>query len=305
MKSQRTSKRLVFFLFLLIPLPGCQHIDALLHPVPPARTTPPPQTFDESASFGWRVWWGMSHDYLAPRSREMDKQGLRPQNLEVYNDEGDTTYACIYLRDPRAWQARWHYERPAFDREFRILRDKGYQPIDIEVVNELGVLRYSSLWIENPGGPAWVARWHLTHEEFLDEIDDYRRKGYRPIDLETYGFDGKTRYVYVMIHDPEKSDWEAVWGKTAEGMEAEFNRLVGRGYRMTNLEASYPQGELRLSGIFVKDSQPTEWRWTSSRSGGQIRQEIDALGDRFRPVHIAVAPHKEGGLVYIIIWRRN
>ncbi len=305
MKDWRVCKLAAFALLLPALCSGCQQLDALINPVPPARTLPPPQTFDESASFGWMVWWGMSHDYLAPRSMEMNRQGYRPQNLEVYKDEGDTRYACIYLRDARAWQARWHYDRAGFDREFRILRDKGYQPIDVEVVNEQGNLRYSSLWIENPGGPAWVARWHLTHDEFLDELEDYRRKGYRPIDLEIYGIEDGTRYAYVMIHDPENSDWRAVWGKTTEDMQEETDSLVRRGYRMIDLEASYPQGDLRLSGIFVKDRQPTAWRWTLSRSGGQIRREIDELGGRFRPVCMAIAPHKEGGLAYVIIWRAN
>ena len=35
------------------------------------------------------------------------------------------------------------------------------------------------------------------------------------------------------------------------------------------------------------------------------RQVIDRLGRGHRPVHMAIYPHKEGGLAYAWIWRRN
>ena len=273
--------------------------------VPRAKTTPPPPTFDESGSFAWRVVWGMSQAEFARNVRTLKRQGYRPHDLEVYRYEDQTRFAGIFLKDPRAWQARWRRTRSAFDADFRLLRDRGYQPIDLEVINERGALRYSSVWIENPGGPAWRARWDLTHEQLLDELEEYRRKGYRPTDLEIYDIGGKTRYAYVMIHDPRGADCEALWHKAAETMKRELRSLVSRGYRVVALEGSTVHGELRWSAIFSKDRRMRDSTFTVCRSSGQIHRAIRDLGSRYRPIHFGVTRHKEGGYQYFWVWQRN
>jgi len=287
----------------LLALVGC--VDPFGWTIPRARTQPPPAAFDETRSFAWRNAWGMSQSSLARYVAELKAEGYRPHDLEVYRDEGFTRFAAIWLKDSRAWQARWRSARGEFDRDFRILRDKGYQPVDIEIINEEGTLRYSAVWIENPGGPGWVARWDLRHEQFLDELESWRARGYRPIDLEIYGIEGRTRYAYVMVHDPAGAGWLARWGKTAEAMDEEMSLLAQQGYRVLDFEPSYPRGQLRLSGIFVRDGRGGDIRCTISRSSGQIRAEIARLGDRYRPIHMAIAPHKEGGLAYLWVWQRN
>jgi len=287
----------------LLALTGC--VDPFGWSISKARTTPPPAAFDEAASFAWRAAWGMSQSSLARYVADYKRDGYRPHDLEVYREEGATRFAGIWLKDPRAWQARWRYARAEFDRDFRVLRGKGYQPIDLEIINEEGTLRYSAVWIENPGGPAWVARWDLRHEQFLDELESWRARGYRPVDLEIYGIEGNTRYAYIMVHDPARAEWVALWGKTVETMGPELDSLTRQGYRVLDFEPSYPQGELRLSAILVKDDRVGDTRWTLSRSTGQIQAEIARLGDRYRPIHMAIAPHKEGGMAYLWIWQRN
>jgi len=287
----------------LLAVAGC--VDPFGWSIPRARTTPPPAAFDETASFAWRAAWGMSQASLGRYVADYKASGYRLHDLEVYREEGATRFAGIWLKDGRAWQGRWRYTRADFGRDFRILRGKGYQPIDLEIVNEEGTLRYSAVWIENPGGPAWVARWDLRHEQFLDELESWRAKGYRPIDLEIYGIEGNTRYAYVMVHDPARADWVARWGKTVEAMEPEMDSLTQQGYRVLDFEPSYPQGQLRLSAFLVKDGRGSDTRWTLSRSTGQIQAEIARLGGRYRPIHMAIAPHKEGGMAYGWIWQRN
>lgn len=287
----------------IVVLAGCA--DPAGWRIPEARKTPPPSTFDEAESLPWRAAWGMSQADLGRYVAEYKSEGYRPHNLEVYREEGGTRFAGIWLKDGRGWHVRWRSTRAQFDRDFGILRYKGYQPIDLAVVNEAGQLRYCSVWIENPGGPGWVARWDLRHDQFIDELDSWRGKGFRPIDLEVYGIEGNTRYAYVMIHDPQHADWVAIWGKTVEEMDTELGSLMRTGYRVLSLVASYPQGELRLSAILLNDARGDESRWTISRSSGQIQAEISRLGDRYRPTHMAIGPHKEGGMAHIWIWQRN
>ena len=255
--------------------------------------------------YAWRAVWGMSQAAFGRAVSKNKREGYRPHDIEVYRDEGRTRLAGIFLKDPRAWQARWRRTRGEFDRDFEVLRRQGYTPIDIEVINGRGTLRYSSIWIENPTGPPWRARWGLTNGEFLDELEEYRRKGYRPIDLEIYGIDGKTRYAYVMIRDPRRPRWVARWGLTVESMGTEMDSMSRRGYRAADFEPAYPRGKLRLSAIFLRDARAGDWQWTMLRSSGQIQRAIRRLGNRYRPIHVAVGPHVEGGLGYLWIWQRN
>lgn len=287
----------------LLCLTGC--LGPFLSPIPKASTAPPPPTFNESAGFHWRAWWGMSQDTLGRTVADLKREGYRLHDIEVYREEGHTRFAAIWLKDPRLWGGWWRQTRSQFDRNFRLMSGKGYQPIDLEIINEEGTLRYSSVWIENPGGPHWVARWDLRHEGFLDELEAWRAKGYRPVDLEVYGIGGRTRYAYIMVHDPRAATWVARWGKTAEDMADERRTRAQQGYRVVDFEPSYPQGKPRFSAIFVRDGRGSDWLLTLNRSSGQIRSDIRRLGDRYRPIHLAVGPHKEGGLAYVWIWQRN
>jgi hypothetical protein len=270
-----------------------------------ARTVPPPYKFDESGVFSWRVVWGKSQSAFVRSISSMTRKGYRLHDLEIYRDEGATRFAGIFLKDSRRGQVRWRRTHSQFERDFEVLKGRGYQPIDLEVINERGTLRYSSVWMENPGGPAWRMRWGLTNGEFLDELEIHRRKGYRPTDIEVYGIGAKTRYGYVMVHDPRSSAWTARWGKTPDSMDAEMRSQQRRRSRVIDFEPSYPQGKLRLSAIFVADSSARGWKWTMCRSSGQISSAIDRLGSTHRPIHVAIGPHKEGGLAYLWIWQRN
>ena len=274
-------------------------------PVPKARTTSPPYAFNENGSFSWKAVWGQSQSYFSRSISSMTRDGYRLSDLEVYKDEGDTRFAGIFLKDSRRGYVRWRLTRGQFDRDFKVMVQQGYQPIDLEVINERGTLRYSSVWMENPGGPAWRMRWGLTHGEFLDELDTYRRKGYCPMDIEVYGTGSGTRYGYVMVRDSSRSAWTAVYGKSVESMSSEMDYHRRRSSRILDFEPSYPQGKLKLSAIFVSDASARGWTWTMCRSSGQIHNAIEKYGGSHRPVHVAIGPHKEGGLAYLWIWRRN
>ncbi len=147
-------------------------------------------------------------------------------------------------------------------------------------------------------------RWNLDYETFHDEIDDYGRQGYRPTDLEIYGYEGGTKYGYVMVYEPDV-EWQARWGLSVERMMEEMDDLMDQGYRLADFEASYPQGEVELSAIFVLDDDWSDWTWTFSRSSGEIRQAFDMMKATHRPVNIVVAPHEEGGMLYAWIWLEN
>jgi hypothetical protein len=273
--------------------------------VPPARTTSPPYAFDESGAFSWKTVWGMSQSVFSKKVSSMTRDGYRLHDMEVYHDEGNTRFAGIFLKDSRRGYVRWRLTRSQFDRDFEVMSGQGYQPIDLEIINEHGTLRHSSVWMENPGGPGWRMRWGLTNGEFLDELDTWRNKGYRPTDIEVYGIGAKTRYAYIMVHDPSGANWTARWGKSVESMGSEMNSQQRRGSRIIDFEPSYPQGKLKLSAIFIADSSSRGWTWTMCRSSGQITSAINRLGSTHRPIHVAVGPHKEGGLGYLWIWQKN
>ena len=283
--------------------PGC--LDPTGRPIPQVDKTSQRPPFDETGSFPWKVVWGMSQAEFGRHVSKYQREGYRPHDLEAYRDEGNTRFAGIFLKDGRGWQVRWRSTRSQFDRDFKTLRAKGYQLVDLEIVKERQTLRYSSVWISNPGGPAWRARWGLTHGEFLDELEQYRGQGYRPTDLEIYGTGNRTRYAYVMARDPGRAPWQARWGKTSDTIGAAMDSMTRQGYRIADFEPSYPQGKLRFSAIFIKDARRRNTTWTMSRSGGQIKREIKRLGSRYRPVHLAIGPHKEGGLAYLVVWQQN
>ncbi len=73
--------------------------------IPQARTEPPPNAFDEMASYAWQAAWGMSQDEFDKYCQQQTQAGYRLHDIEVYRYDDQTRFAGIWLKDPRAWRA--------------------------------------------------------------------------------------------------------------------------------------------------------------------------------------------------------
>ena len=60
---------------------------------------------------------------------------------------------------------------------------EGIPPIDIEIDN--GGATYVGVWQRNTDGLGWASRRQLTDDEFHANWDEYRKKGYRPINQDS------------------------------------------------------------------------------------------------------------------------
>ena len=291
-----------FVLLALTLTPGCG--DPLGWDIPDARTSAPPEAFSELASHAWYATWGASQAAFNRKVTQYAAEGYRLADLEIYRYDGQTQFAGIWLKDHRAWKAWWQHDRHAFDQQFKVMSAKGYQPVDLEITSFDGDARYSAIWIENPVGPRWVMRWGLDYEQFKDELDARAAEGYQPVDLEMVEVNGHARYAYIMVFAPDV-DWVIRWGLSRDRMGEELDALVLEGYRIIDLDVFFPGGEVRGGAILVRDDWPVDWDFTMSRSSGELDEVFEGMGGYYRPASIFVAPHEDGGMLYVWTWLAN
>ncbi len=95
----------------------------------------------------------------------------------------------------------------AFGKHFQKKKSQGYRVIDIEVDKIGGQTRYSAIYQKNTDKRGWASLRNLTHEQFSQKWKDYRAKGYRLIDQESYNIGSQRRYAGVWEENKEKLDW--------------------------------------------------------------------------------------------------
>ena len=65
------------------------------------------------------------------------------------------------------------------------------------------------MWQKNTDGRGWASWRNLTSQQFSDVWNEYREKGYRPIDQDTAVVDGSVFYSLVMVQNKEGLGWKS------------------------------------------------------------------------------------------------
>lgn len=240
------------------------------------------QDIDNPKEVSWRVVWNYTQEEFEKKTDEYKAENFRIHDLEVYNQRGNTVFACIYHDnyDDRGWWAVWRYDSEQFDTSFAEYRAQ-YRMTDIEVFTEMTTgtedLRYSGVWVENKENLRWACRWNLSSDQWNTEFAKYKNDGYRPIDIEVYIYGGEVYFAAVWVENQARRTWEMVWGQSHEQYQAKFNQMVDKTFRPVDMESYVIDGTMYYAGIWESDERGDAWsaRWNLSAT------EYDEKSDEF------------------------
>ena len=167
------------------------------------------------------------------RHEQHARAGLMPVDFEMAQLDGIEYFSGIWMKDPgnHLWTMRFWQTISDFDASCRSLLKDGYAPIDIEVRSEGHEPRVTTLWVRGlkRGAPRVV--WDRTPEVFEKEMAEWKKEGYRPVDLETYNRDEKTNLAAIFIVDETRPEWDAAWGLKWTEWEPHARKELAKGLR--------------------------------------------------------------------------
>jgi CubicO group peptidase (beta-lactamase class C family) len=182
------------------------------------------------------------------------------------------------------WLARHGMTPAEYQAAFDDAVRRGFRLREVSGYRAGNSARYAAIW-DKSAGPAWVARHGLSSTQYQSEFEKLAHQGYRLKEVSGYGAGAGPLYAGVW----EKSAgpaWVARHGMSAVQYQAEFDRLVRQGYRLTDV-SGYPVGNgIAYAAIWEKTKGPA-WTARHGLTSAQYQAEFDKLvkqGYRLRKV---------------------
>jgi len=180
-----------------------------------------------------------------------------------------------------AWVARHGLTPAQYQAEFNNFVSQGYRLTDVSAFAVGGAQSFAAIW-ERSAAPAWVARHGLTSAQYQAEFNNLVSQGYRLILVEGYEVNGTNLYAAIWDRSPAPGAWVARHGLTSAQYQAEFNNLVGQGYRLVHVSGYSLLGSDRYAAIWERSAGPA-WVARHGLTSAQYQAEFNNLvGQGFR-----------------------
>ena len=205
---------------------------------------------------------------------------------------------------PSTWVARHGLTSSEYQSAFDSFGARRYRLVEVSGYSVGNQALYAAIW-EKSAGPPRVARHGLSSAQYQAEFDSLVGQGYRLLDVSGYGVGGEARYAAIW----EKSAgpaWVARHGLTSAQYQAEFDKLVGQGFRLACVSGYAVGSQAFYAGIWQKASGPA-WVARHGLTSAQYQAEFDKLvaqGYRLvdvsgyavngRPLYAAIWEHSNG-----------
>lgn len=158
---------------------------------------------------------------------------------------------------PLEWASWRNLSTSTYDQYLNEYKAKGYRPIDVEI--DGGRQRsYSLIMRKDNARVPWAIHTQLTHDGFSAKWNEYKDKGYRPIDLESYTYKNKQYYAGIWIKDSVTS-WASYRNLTSDEFNQKYRENKSKGRMPIDVDGYVVNGKLRFSGIFVKNDANIGW----------------------------------------------
>jgi CubicO group peptidase (beta-lactamase class C family) len=207
-------------------------------------------------STAWLARHGMTPFEYQTAFDSAVKQGYRLKEVSGYASGKQPRYAAIWEKAPGpAWVARHGLSSSQYQTEFTKLAGQGFRLKEVSAYSAGNGPLYAGVW-EKADGPAWVARHGMTAAEYQAEFDKLVGQGYRLTDISACSVGNAQLYagIWEKARGPA---WVARHGLTSSQYQAEFNKLVGQGYRLREVSGYAVGTQARFAAIWEKTGGPS------------------------------------------------
>lgn len=150
----------------------------------------------------WEARWAQSGKDAGDTENKMTKDGMRPIQIVGYPGSDGPLFASIYIKsDGRHWVSRTNITAAQYESYLDEYSKKNGRPIGVCAYPTKDGTRFGIVIEENKEKIAWQERHHLTPKDYQRTLDEMTGKGYRPMNVYAYPWEGETRYLAVFVKD--------------------------------------------------------------------------------------------------------
>lgn len=166
-----------------------------------------------------------------------------------------------------------------FAEKFKQYKDD-YLMIDIDVYKSGSSTRYAMVWRKNTENRGWAEYRDMTSDQYHARWNEFKDKGYRPIDIESYRVSGKQRYAGIWVQNKEGYAWSSRRDMTASAYSDYFKDRRDKGYRIVDMEAYSTANGTRYACIWVKNKENLAWKQLRDMSRQTYQKEVNEMSDK-------------------------
>lgn len=160
-----------------------------------------------------------------------------------------------FAQDNLAWPILTEDE---FKSNIQSYRRKGFVPIDFEIIVGTNSRTYSLVMEKFRKKKRSILRTQLEIEEFKDTWQELLRKGYRPIDIESYEFQKRQYYGAIWIKDRSVS-WSSYESLSSKQFDLVLEDARSSNQIPVDVNSYIKRGRLNYSAIFQDNKSGNEW----------------------------------------------
>jgi hypothetical protein len=179
-------------------------------------------------------------------------------------------------------------------------RGRGYRPVRLTGYLSGGQQQFTTKWVQR-SGPAWVARYNLTSDQFHDLFLQLRGT-HRPVDVSGYATpSGDVRFAVIWEQNVDGVEWAVHRNTTRDGMQAYVDQYSQTGWTPLRVEGYQRSGTLNY--VSVWEHEPCTWAMHNKMTRDDYNTRLAQYTDR-QLVHVDA--FVDGGQVYYagIWWAR-
>ena len=211
------------------------------------------------------------------------------------------------LKDEKnlGWVSKQDLTSSQFFSEFTKYKKKGYMMIDVDAYRVNGSLRYSMIWRKNTDGRAWAEHRNLTSSQYSEKWNDYKNRGYRPLDIAAYQGGSSTLFAGIWVKNKEKIAWASYRNLTGTRYGEIFADRRNAGYRLVDMEAYETSAGLRYSAIWYKNVDNIPWLQLRNMTRSTYQEQVNLKSDQGYTVVDYEAYPTSNGTRYAAIWEKK
>lgn len=154
---------------------------------------------------------------------------------------------------------------------------KDYIMIDFDAYETSSGLKYSMVWEKNTTDRPWAEYRNMTSDEYHAKWEDFKTKGYRPVDIECYRSGGSMRYGGIWIKNTEGYGWSSKRDMTKAQYESYITEQKAEGRKMIDLEMYATSNGIRYAAVWVKNYDNTDWKEEHGLNRDDYQAKLDDL----------------------------
>lgn len=199
--------------------------------------------------------------------KEKKLDGLYLSDIDIYkhstagSSASNVKYSGVFKQNNTGVKIRYNFNMPrdTYYSTIESYSDEGFKLIDLEHRLINGEDRFFALFERHQYAPKYVWRTRDSYETFRLKFMKYKTNGYRPVDIETYKYNGQ----YVFTHIWKKDGKNINWRFTHNTSHSEFitlkEKMSGWNYRLIDIDNYLPaNGHRRWNGIWYQNQSEDE-----------------------------------------------